>query len=308
MLLLLLGLGLCAGFAVPIQTAINSKLSLYTRSPFYAATISFGTGTIGLLLINIVFNPQLFNVIFSSQIQYTWFLGGMMGVIFLSGNLLLLPRIGASLTVVTTVSGQIAMSVVIDTLGLFNVSYQPFSTLKGIGLLLLLLGVVLMNLNRQSLLDKQRSSRTTFWLCIGVILGCAPPIQTAINTQLSQSIHSPLFASFISFLVGTLVLIIITSIIHRKFRIYVYHDIHGSIRWWHFIGGMLGVIFVTANIILTPHLGVAYTIIIVMIGQIIMGLIIDHFGLLGLPSIKISHQRLLGFALIIIAIIMIQLS
>lgn len=308
MLLLLLGLGLCAGFAVPIQTAINSKLSLYTRSPFYAATISFGTGTIGLLLINIVFNPQLFNVIFSSQIQYTWFLGGMMGVIFLSGNLLLLPRIGASLTVVTTVSGQIAMSVVIDTLGLFNVSYQPFSTLKGIGLLLLLLGVVLMNLNRQSLLDKQRSSRTTFWLCIGVILGCAPPIQTAINTQLSQNIHSPLFASFISFLVGTLVLIIITSIIHRKFRIYVYHDIHGPIRWWHFIGGMLGVIFVTANIILTPHLGVAYTIIIVMIGQIIMGLIIDHFGLLGLPSIKISHQRLLGFALIIVAIIMIQLS
>ncbi|AVP35731.1 DMT family transporter [Staphylococcus felis] len=308
MLLLLLGLGLCAGFAVPIQTAINSKLSLYTRSPFYAATISFGTGTIGLLLINIVFYPQLFNVIFSSQIQYTWFLGGMMGVIFLSGNLLLLPRIGASLTVVTTVSGQIAMSVVIDTLGLFNVSYQPFSTLKGIGLLLLFLGVVLMNLNRQSLLDKQRSSRTTFWLCIGVILGCAPPIQTAINTQLSQNIHSPLFASFISFLVGTLVLIIITSIIHRNFRIYVYHDIHGPIRWWHFIGGMLGVIFVTANIILTPHLGVAYTIIIVMIGQIIMGLIIDHFGLLGLPSIKISHQRLLGFALIIVAIIMIQLS
>ena len=38
--------------------------------------------------------------------------------------------------------------------------------------------------------------------------------------------------------------------------------------------------FVTSNIILMPFLGAALTTIIAMMGQMIMGIIIDHFGLL----------------------------
>ena len=42
--------------------------------------------------------------------------------------------------------------------------------------------------------------------------------------------------------------------------------------------------FVTSNIILMPFLGA--TTIIAMMGQMIMGIIIDHFGLLGSPKTK----------------------
>ncbi|WP_274521362.1 DMT family transporter [Staphylococcus pseudintermedius] len=45
-----------------------------------------------------------------------------------------------------------------------------------------------------------------------------------------------------------------------------------------------------------------------MVGQIIMGLLIDHFGLFGVPHRHITKQRLLGFMLIIIAIIIIQFN
>ncbi|RLY51451.1 hypothetical protein D9V12_09550, partial [Staphylococcus epidermidis] len=42
---------------------------------------------------------------FSKQtLNYTWVLGGLLGVIYLTGNLLLLPRLGAALTVVITVT------------------------------------------------------------------------------------------------------------------------------------------------------------------------------------------------------------
>ena len=54
------------------------------------------------------------------SIDYHWWVGGLLGVCFLTGNLLLLPRLGAALTVVMTVAGQIIMGVMIDTLGLLG--------------------------------------------------------------------------------------------------------------------------------------------------------------------------------------------
>ena len=64
------------------------------------------------------------------DINYHWFIGGLLGVCFLTGNLLLLPRLGAALTVVITVAGQIIMGVTIDTLGLFGANEQSFTLLK----------------------------------------------------------------------------------------------------------------------------------------------------------------------------------
>ncbi|CAD7360573.1 MULTISPECIES: DMT family transporter [Staphylococcus] len=308
MLSLLLILGLIAGSVVPIQTSINSKLSLYTHSSFYASAISFSTGTLWLIIVNLIMNPHVFSMASFRhyQIDYYWYVGGLMGVIFLTGNLLLLPKIGASLTVVTTIAGQILMSVVIDSFGWFNVDIKPLSILKAFGILLLLIGIILMNIQKRSKVVRT-THQTPLWIIVGILFGFAPPIQTAINSHLGQSVHSPYFASLISFTVGSLALILLTLIVHRKFSISTFHASNGPLKWWHFIGGALGVIFVTTNIILTPHIGVTFTLITVMLGQIIMGMIIDHFGLLGVPPRRLSSQRLIGFVVIIIAIVLIQL-
>ena len=74
------------------------------------------------------------------SIDYHWWVGGLLGVCFLTGNLLLLPRLGAALTVVMTVAGQIIMGVIIDTLGLLGATF-----LKGVGIIILLFGILLMN-------------------------------------------------------------------------------------------------------------------------------------------------------------------
>ena len=101
----------CGGMMVPIQTSINSRLGRYTESSFYASTISFFVGTLFLFILNMIFNPKLFDGSFYSghTIDYHWWVGGLLGVCFLTGNLLLLPRLGALLTVVMTVAGQIIM-------------------------------------------------------------------------------------------------------------------------------------------------------------------------------------------------------
>ncbi|EJG5106771.1 DMT family transporter [Staphylococcus pseudintermedius] len=309
MLSLLLILGLVAGAVIPVQTSINSRLSRFTQSSLYASAISFTVGTLLLVILNFILNPHLLTAeaFGHYHFDYYWYVGGLMGVIYLTGNMILLPRIGASLTVVTTITGQILMSVLIDTFGWFNVDVQALHLMKVLGIVLLLIGIILMNLQKNA---KQlaQSGHNGPWMLSGMIIGFTPPIQTAINSHLGQTLHSPFFASLVSFTVGASALIILTLMLHRHVKIHTTSEQHGPLKWWHFIGGALGVIFVTTNIILTPVIGVTFTLITVMVGQIIMGLLIDHFGLFGVPHRHITKQRLLGFMLIIIAIIIIQFN
>ncbi|HEC2224080.1 TPA: DMT family transporter [Staphylococcus delphini] len=309
MLSLLLILGLVAGAVIPVQTSINSRLSRYTQSSLYASAISFTVGTLLLVILNFILNPHLLTAeaFGHYHFDYYWYLGGLMGVIYLTGNMILLPRIGASLTVVTTITGQILMSVLIDTFGWFNVGVQTLHVMKVLGIVLLLIGIILMNLQKNA---KQltQTGHNGPWMLVGMIIGFTPPIQTAINSHLGQTLHSPFFASLVSFTVGASALIILTLVLHRHVKIHPTSEQHGPLKWWHFVGGALGVIFVTTNIILTPVIGVTFTLITVMVGQIIMGLLIDHFGLFGVPHRHITKQRLLGFVLIIIAIIIIQFN
>ncbi|EGQ3582297.1 DMT family transporter [Staphylococcus pseudintermedius] len=309
MLSLLLILGLVAGAVIPVQTSINSRLSRFTQSSLYASAISFTVGTLLLVILNFILNPHLLSAeaFGHYHFDYYWYVGGLMGVIYLTGNMILLPRIGASLTVVTTITGQILMSMLIDTFGWFNVDVQALHVMKVLGIVLLLIGIILMNLQKNA---KQlaQSGHNGPWMLSGMIIGFTPPIQTAINSHLGQTLHSPFFASLVSFTVGASALIILTLMLHRHVKIHATSEQHGPLKWWHFVGGALGVIFVTTNIILTPVIGVTFTLITVMVGQIIMGLLIDHFGLFGVPHRHITKQRLLGFMLIIIAIIIIQFN
>ncbi|MDW8570305.1 DMT family transporter [Staphylococcus shinii] len=308
-MILLYIIGIVAGMVVPFQTSINSRLSLYTKSSFYASTISFATGTIFLILINLIINPDVFTGQFYSNqsLNYQWFVGGMLGVIFLTGNLLLLPRLGASLTVVMTVAGQIIMGVAIDSFGWFGADKQPFTLLKVLGILFLIFGILLMNYVRRNPKDKIQSSTVYIWLIIGFMFGFCPPIQTAINSALGQQLHSSIMASLISFTVGTIVLFILTLIFNKSLKVTTFNSKEGKLKPIYFIGGILGVIFVTTNIILMPHLGAALTTIIVMLGQMLMGVIIDHFGLLGTNVNKITPRKVLGIIAIMIGIILLRL-
>jgi len=302
-------IGIIAGMVVPFQTSINSRLSLYTKSSFYASTISFVTGTIFLILINLIINPHVFTFQFynNQSFSYIWFVGGILGVIFLTGNLLLLPRLGASLTVVSTVAGQIIMGVAIDTFGWFGADKEPFTVLKIVGIVFLIFGIILMNYVRSTLRNKNSNQSLYIWLVIGFMFGFCPPIQTAINSALGQQLQSPVTSALISFIVGTIVLLILTLFFNRSLKLATFTPNQGPLKPVYFIGGILGVIFVTTNIILMPYLGAALTIIVVMLGQMLMGIVIDHFGLLGTYVSKITPRKVFGILSITIGIILLRL-
>src|SRR5699024_5870937 len=111
-----------------------------------------------------------------------------------------------------------------------------------------------------------------------------------------------ILASLISFTIGTIALFILTLIFNRTLKMKTYDQQKGKLKPIYFIGGILGVIFVTTNIILMPHLGAALTTIIVMLGQMLMGIIIDHFGLLGTYVNKITKRKIVGIVAMMIGI------
>ncbi|RRJ19130.1 DMT family transporter, partial [Pseudomonas aeruginosa] len=86
-------------------------------------------------------------------------------------------------------------------------------------------------------------------------------------------------------------LFILTLIFHRSLKIHRTHPDFGPIKPIYFVGGILGMAFVTSNVILMPFLGAALTTIVGMLGQMLMGVIIDHFGLLGTPKNRITLRK-----------------
>ncbi len=74
---------------------------------------------------------------------------------------------------------------------------------------------------------------------------------------------------------------------------------------WSLTGGLLGSIYVVLSVISVPKLGVGTTIVTVIVGQIAMSMLLDHFGLFGNPRILLDGSRLLGLALLFIALYLI---
>lgn len=136
-------------------------------------------------------------------------------------------------------------------------------------------------------------------LAAGIVL----PVQFSVNTQLRNVVGGPVYAAAISFLVGTVVLFAITLAARRSIP-EIGPLMHAP--WWMWTGGLLGAFFVMASVILTPRLGAATTIGLFLTGQVIASITIDHFGLVRVPVHEASLPRLLGAALIIVGVIVVQ--
>jgi len=76
--------------------------------------------------------------------------------------------------------------------------------------------------------------------------------------------------------------------------------------WWAWTGGLLGAFFVLASIILTPRLGAATTIGLILTGQVLASIVIDHFGLIRVPVHEASFPRIVGALLIGAGVAMVQ--
>lgn len=132
-------------------------------------------------------------------------------------------------------------------------------------------------------------------------IGIALTIQTAINTQLREYLASPLQAAFLSFLIGTLVLAVMV-LLHPAEKPGLQQL--AQIPWFLWLGGFLGVYAISFSIYTAPKMGFLTFSGVVIFGQLLMSMLLDHFGWLGTEKAPVNWQRLLGGIVIFVGVIL----
>jgi transporter family-2 protein len=136
-----------------------------------------------------------------------------------------------------------------------------------------------------------------------VLSGALLAIQAPINAQAGSALGAPIAAATLSFLVGTTALLVANLLFRRAPDLAALGSLPAYVV---FGGGLLGACYVTANIILAPRLGVAALVSLAIAGQLAAGLILDHFGLLGLAERSVTLWRAAGVALVFAGALMVR--
>lgn len=136
-----------------------------------------------------------------------------------------------------------------------------------------------------------------------LVAGSILPVQAAINGQLRGFLGSAILTSLVSFLTGAIVL----ATIHLSLTPSLPSPtaLSGP-KFWMWLGGPLGTVFVITAIVVTPKLGAATTIALIIAGQLCMALLLDQYGLIGLPLREVGQWRLLGAALLVVGSLLIS--
>lgn len=306
-------IGIIIGIGLPMQTSINTRLKQTLGSPFLASLTSFSIGTIFLAIITLIISHSLFfsPQIFAEQPVWLW-IGGFLGVIYLTSNILLFPKLGSVQTVIFPILGQIIMGLIIDSFGLFHSLFKPMNLTRFFGAILVILGVVctvaMSNIIRKlhgQVSDAPKTKGIFFWRLLGIVAGMLGACQTAINGHLGVILKSSVKAAFISFLVGTIALILVNIILRPKLQFMT--PTNGKNPWWMWLGGLIGAIFVFGNAFLVPIIGTGLAVVIILVGQMTGSLLVDEFGLLDSKKNPISLIQIVGIIIMISGVALIRL-
>jgi transporter family-2 protein len=134
--------------------------------------------------------------------------------------------------------------------------------------------------------------------------GALISLQAPINAEAAVRLGNPIAASTLSFCVGTVALIAITGLFLRQDV-----DLAALKTMPHYIllsGGLLGAMYVTANLMLAPRIGVAALIALGISGQLVAALLLDRFGLFGLIERDLSVGRAGGAAMVVAGALMVR--
>lgn len=142
-----------------------------------------------------------------------------------------------------------------------------------------------------------------FAAAAAAVAGALVPFQGGANAALGRALGHPLWATLISLAVSAACIIPVMTAL--KVPLPALGNLASQPRWV-LIGGVAGVIYITAAILLMPKLGAAGFMTAVIAGQAVASLAIDHFGGVGLQARTIGSMRLAGVAMVVLGAVVTQ--
>lgn len=133
-------------------------------------------------------------------------------------------------------------------------------------------------------------------IALSLLAGFAVPLQAGSNARLGVILGHPFWATVISLLVSGLAIALLMLIVKVPRPNLVALS---AGPWWIWLGGVAGVFYITVALMVVPRLGALNFIMAVVVGQLIISLLMDYFGLLGLPRHPPSLQKILGVSVVL---------
>ena len=294
----LVGSGI-AGALTAVQSRINGGLSQHLGNGYVTAAVSFGSGLVILcLVIGLSKRAKRGFSLVKQEVQsghLPWWalLGGTFGAFFVLGQGLVATVLGLALFTVGIVAGQVLGGLVIDRIGL-GPSGRVDPTLPRVtGMVLALLAVVFSVI--ADLVNPTSESGQIWLMVVPVLVGAGVSMQSAVNGLLRSAAQSALTATFISFLVGTVILVVIAVISVAM---------QGWPTNWpthplYYAGGSLGIVFIALAAMLVRTAGVLLLSMSNVAGQLIASVALEA----GLPLAGgVSAGLLAGAAVALVAV------
>lgn len=138
-----------------------------------------------------------------------------------------------------------------------------------------------------------------------IAAGIGMAMQGTANGTLGEILGSGIFAATVSFLVGLLVLVVITLIVpagRSGFARAVGALTSRELPWWMFLGGLGGAALVIAQSFTVPLMGVAVFTMAFVSGQLVGALIVDNTDLPPAGRRHLSAPRVIGSVIVIVGV------
>ncbi|MGW5388213.1 DMT family transporter [Nocardia sp. NPDC003963] len=301
-----LGFGLLIGAGVAVQGRINGELGVRLQDGIAAAVVSFGSGFL-VLVVAVLFSSRLRAglrevraALAAGRLRRWQLLGGLFGALFVASQSLTVAALGVTAFTVAAVSGQLLSSLLVDRLGVGPGGRTPITLARLGGAVLAVAAVLLAGSGGSAPL----SLRTSSWLADvpGPVLLALPAAagiglawQQAWNGRIGAT-GSPFAATVINFAVGLVGLLIVETLVMVR----VGPPAEFPREPWLYLGGVIGVLFIAAGVLVVRWVGVLLMGLSTVAGQLTSSLVLDWV----LPTgAELTAVKLLGCVLTLTAVV-----
>jgi bacterial/archaeal transporter family-2 protein len=127
---------------------------------------------------------------------------------------------------------------------------------------------------------------------LAIAAGVAAALQAATNAGLAKSagLGPALVVNTVIVLMGTLGL---WAALGAKTTFFP-----AGAPWTLYLGGLFGFVIIASLALVFPKIGAAHAVALMVAGQCVAALVVDHFGLMGMPRDPLTIQRVVGVALV----------
>ena len=304
-------IALAMGLLVPFQTSANSRLRGVVGPAYVSTLVSFSVSTLALLLVSLLAGIPVLptTAMLTEAPWWSWFVG-IVAVVTITIAIHLFKEIGQLQAIVIPMFSQLIFSLLIDHFGWFGAKVIPLDIHRIIGSLLLIIGVTLVVIlprlqAKQQTAASSAGSRQAFWQLMAVVSGCLSASITGAYAQLSAIVGNPVQATTVAFFVATIALLFFctclgkTQLIGKAFN--------KNYPWWMWTGGLCGAVIVIGNAWLVAHVGVGVFVMALLVSQLALSMLMEHYGWLGAPRKPVSWLKVIGILLMLAGVAMIRL-